>query len=164
MSLRYEMFNLQQSSMLKSSFFQNAVSLVVPEIVTAVYLSVLRSLVDIHWKIRFLASNFVQTVRGKSCIFSPSWAGTGHIKFEERSRGFACSQQTCDHVIIFFKPWSEINGLWSRPKKNPFSKDQKDVLPVGGLLWIVLAWIELIILFEVKKVEMKMCKWDKQGE
>ena len=47
MSLRYEMFNLQQSSVLKS-FFQNAVSLVVPEIVTAVYLSVLRSLVDIH--------------------------------------------------------------------------------------------------------------------
>ena len=46
--LTYEMFNLQQSSVLKSSFFQNAVSLVVPEIVTAVYLSVLRSLVDIH--------------------------------------------------------------------------------------------------------------------
>jgi len=38
----------------------------------------------------------------------------------------ACSQQTCDQAIIFFKPWSKINSPWSRPEETPISKDRWD--------------------------------------
>ena len=34
----------------------------------------------------------------------------------------SCGEQTCDHVIIFFKPWSETNGPWSNTKFKPFER------------------------------------------
>jgi len=44
------------------------------------------------------------------------------VELESANFSSRCGQQTFDHAIIFFKPWSETGGLRSDTKFNPFER------------------------------------------